>query len=427
MKKDLYNKIFAPSSCLTQQLLIGYLKGTLTEHETHKAEEHLIDCELCSEALDGLILINNENVLAGVTADVKKVAHGKENKRRVAPFGIWMAAAASVAIIIASIIGLKFITTADDNQLAMKSPYLSDSLMRKSTAAEETIKTEAPKIKEEDNNDVEQEISDLIKPPSPPQTESMHEVSEINVEEKPIDDNVKKDENKIAIVENKSIRSENNTSDAVFNEEQSTRQSAIRAGGRQTQTQTLSKSNAPAAANPVMVADHNLVTFIHDLKIINYSEKVINETLLEPEIKHTEAQFASPEEKQKQVSVDKAIITSYKEKVTPALKAYSDKNYTASITLSNNLLKENPSDINALFYSGMSYYYLNNYTEATKLFSVLSQNNDNIFYEEAIFYLAVCQLNLNNKTKARNLFKEVVELNSFYKARALEQLNNLNY
>ncbi|MBA3283963.1 MAG: tetratricopeptide repeat protein, partial [Nitrosopumilus sp.] len=196
---------------------------------------------------------------------------------------------------------------------------------------------------------------------------------------------------------------------------------------RQTQTQTLSKSNAPAAANPVMIADHNLVTFIHDLKIINYSEKVINETLLEPEIKHTEAQFASPEEKQKQVSVDKAIITSYKEKVTPALKAYSDKNYTASITLSNNLLKENPSDINALFYSGMSYYYLNNYTEATKLFSVLSQNNDNIFYEEAIFYLAVCQLNLNNKTKARNLFKEVVELNSFYKARALEQLNNLNY
>src|SRR5690606_5363895 len=98
--------------------------------------------------------------------------------------------------------------------------------------------------------------------------------------------------------------------------------------------------------------------------------------------------------------------------------------YTLAIGYLNNLLIENHNDYNALFYSGMSYFQLENYMKAREFFQKLNENNNHTFYEETKYYLALSHLNLDNKIQAKNLLEDVIKINSFYKDRAQEQLKN---
>ena len=47
--------IFCRTNCLSLEQLIGYAEDRISPLERHSVEKHLIDCELCSEALDGVI------------------------------------------------------------------------------------------------------------------------------------------------------------------------------------------------------------------------------------------------------------------------------------------------------------------------------------------------------------------------------------
>ena len=45
--------IFQPTKCLTIEQIEGYLKEKSSEEERYQIENHLIDCELCTDALEG--------------------------------------------------------------------------------------------------------------------------------------------------------------------------------------------------------------------------------------------------------------------------------------------------------------------------------------------------------------------------------------
>ncbi len=62
------DKIFSRSGCLTQDMLYGYLNETLSNKDKHIVEKHLMDCDMCSDALEGLsLVVNRENIPAIVT------------------------------------------------------------------------------------------------------------------------------------------------------------------------------------------------------------------------------------------------------------------------------------------------------------------------------------------------------------------------
>lgn len=54
MNDTSFNDIFAATDCPTQQQLLNYVQGRLSPQEKHEIEMHLADCELCSEAVEGL-------------------------------------------------------------------------------------------------------------------------------------------------------------------------------------------------------------------------------------------------------------------------------------------------------------------------------------------------------------------------------------
>jgi hypothetical protein len=47
--------IWTPTTCLSKQQLLDYVQQKIDEEELHVVERHLIDCSLCSDAVDGLL------------------------------------------------------------------------------------------------------------------------------------------------------------------------------------------------------------------------------------------------------------------------------------------------------------------------------------------------------------------------------------
>lgn len=60
-KQLLYQQLFqAKGNCLTEEQVINYVQNSLSQKEQHHIEKHLLSCELCNEAVEGLLLIQKE-------------------------------------------------------------------------------------------------------------------------------------------------------------------------------------------------------------------------------------------------------------------------------------------------------------------------------------------------------------------------------
>lgn len=57
MGQSLQHKIFTETGCIHRDKLMGYHHHSLPAAEKHQVETHLLDCELCSDALDGFALV----------------------------------------------------------------------------------------------------------------------------------------------------------------------------------------------------------------------------------------------------------------------------------------------------------------------------------------------------------------------------------
>jgi anti-sigma factor RsiW len=56
-----FNDIFIPTTqCPAQQQLLDYVQGKLSTAAQHEVEKHVADCELCSDALEGLAAIQQK-------------------------------------------------------------------------------------------------------------------------------------------------------------------------------------------------------------------------------------------------------------------------------------------------------------------------------------------------------------------------------
>jgi hypothetical protein len=56
------NKIFKKSNCLNKDEIEKYKLNELSGEELHKVESHLIDCPLCSDAIDGALMLDNDSL-----------------------------------------------------------------------------------------------------------------------------------------------------------------------------------------------------------------------------------------------------------------------------------------------------------------------------------------------------------------------------
>lgn len=60
IRRERIFKIFTPVRCLSRDQLPRYLNGNMTDLEKHLIEQHLVDCDLCHDAIESLQNVKNQ-------------------------------------------------------------------------------------------------------------------------------------------------------------------------------------------------------------------------------------------------------------------------------------------------------------------------------------------------------------------------------
>lgn len=101
---------------------------------------------------------------------------------------------------------------------------------------------------------------------------------------------------------------------------------------------------------------------------------------------------------------------------------FSEGNYKTALNRYNTILEKYPDDVNALFYSGLCYYNLNEYSRAQVQFhETLISKYDN-FYEEAEWLLAKSYWLEGQTEKAKAIFTIIAKKNGYYANEARKML-----
>ena len=73
--------IFNHTECLSEDMLTKYISGKLSPAQKHELEKHLLDCEMCSDAVEGMSMISDKNKIPKITSELnKKIQHRVEKK-----------------------------------------------------------------------------------------------------------------------------------------------------------------------------------------------------------------------------------------------------------------------------------------------------------------------------------------------------------
>lgn len=97
------NNIFSQTDCLSEEVIIKYLQGKLSSSEKHLVERHLIDCEMCSDAMEGLKMIGAKQKIQVITSDINHQIELRTSPKKAKVFFLeyrtQLAAAAAVILL----------------------------------------------------------------------------------------------------------------------------------------------------------------------------------------------------------------------------------------------------------------------------------------------------------------------------------------
>ncbi len=148
--------IFAGSDCLSQKVLQDYLNDKLSNEEKRIVEEHLIDCILCTDELEGLASMKDRRKLEGIVDSIQQELGVSDGRRlRIRPAFQLAAAIAVIFIVTGTIFLVDYLS--DNGTREMISQSMEDKTSPENTVTEkhepkETYKTQPATNVEDDIN-----------------------------------------------------------------------------------------------------------------------------------------------------------------------------------------------------------------------------------------------------------------------------------
>ncbi len=371
-----YENLFNDSGkCLTPEQMKLYVQNVLSPIEKRNVENHLLECEFCSDAVEGLKQANfaeYQNEVAILNRQIKRRV--KYNSRKHIFYSPWkiIAVAASVLflILLSGIYFDWFLHTRFENvakNIQDLSSKVSNLAMLKKDERKDTITI----IKEKN--------ADNIYSSTATATEDITPLSEsANAE---IDSTKKPEEQTVAALDKDAaeVLSKNNVAANSKNEV------AISADEELKSTSKMKSLSSPSASIPS--ANYNNVN----------NENVAAKKIAIPQ---------NPDE-------------------TEGLKQYNAKNFVKAISSLNNVVAKEPTNFQAKYYLGMSYMQAGKYIEAIKQFDAIMLSNNQDWFDDARYQKALSHLKIEDELTAKNLFEQIVSENGKYKTEAQQQLDGL--
>lgn len=104
---------------------------------------------------------------------------------------------------------------------------------------------------------------------------------------------------------------------------------------------------------------------------------------------------------------------------------YQEGNFAEAVVYFEQVLEEQPGQIGANLYTGISYFELERYNEAGTSLNKVIDHQDNLYVEQAEWYLGLCLLATNENYRARRQFAKIASSNSVYKSDAEKILRKI--
>lgn len=154
------------SPCLTEEQLLAYIDGKMSAAEQYEAELHITDCAMCSDAVDGWLLVKNrekalafpaEVTMAAAAAPLAATQQEEKPEPKVIPLQnnrrrLWLSIAASVAVILVIAATISIIAPGKDQQLAentaVKKPGSPTQALPAPPAEKNIVRTDSPPVAE---------------------------------------------------------------------------------------------------------------------------------------------------------------------------------------------------------------------------------------------------------------------------------------
>ena len=372
------NNVFVDSKCLSLEQLKLYHEDKLSPREKHTVENHLLDCELCSQALSGFA------VAAVTVTDVADV-----NKRidlltgaKAAPVFTPKAWFSMAAVVVMSISAYFLYNAFQPRQKSLADnnpPVKQQDIFTSGEPPKNTI------VLDNKNADVKELIT--AKHSDIPQVK----VEELHPNEAFTMEMLEMKSPDIIVTDKKNSLDENST------------------------------------RVPVLILQTD--TFILDLKVTDYDKYYfVNLQNLKPLGHNTDPVFENDKERDNGGGVYKLQeweVTTTAQVLHSALVKFNAQEYDNALKLFNVLVNHNADDVNALFYGGVCYFNSGNTEKALDFFTRVMSSSNGSFYEEAKWYKALTYLKKRDADNARRLFSEIVSANGFYKEQAKEKLKSL--
>ena len=380
--KDLHDNenIFSMSGHLTKEQLVQYHLGQILKEERYELEKHLVDCELCKDALSGMALMPGYKGIDKIRKDIRKIARPKPGiMNQVAWRNVIISASVLSLVILATLSYIYFTGTAkiskDINPLSSANPP------QRTIVPVQTNSSVAIENKKETNSAIDSSDPSL---PGERRSATTENKNSLNRTEK------------IELLKPKS----SNGVDEKF------------------------KKNENGKLKYLFLPTY----YIEDLKIVDYSEKYSTrpsilskfETGVRAQFKDKAQQADALNEKENETQE----IT-YKSFLEDALVNYKNKNYNDALDKLNLISHYFPNDLNALFYSGLCHYQLGHLNLALSNFAASAKKRNNPLYEEAKWYEALTEIKQNKIAEAKQLLIQIADEDGFYKEQAQNKLAEL--
>jgi len=450
---DRLNNIFSETECLSAEVLMAYAEDKLNAQERYQVEKHLTDCELCSDALEGLSLLKDKTrlpkLMAGINSAISKRVDKKEARVFRFDFRMRLAVAALIIIVLGFTFLFKYVFQ------EQKKDMMAQRMIKEPDIIKEEKK---PLEKNIDSNTYNQHETETVNAAKPGRTITIKDAEKNSKEQ--IDNNIpvvseyvtNEPKNEVTGGDQQIDRAgyfgskgkETDSSKVLLGKADEDKYHANTLSFAQDYKSSAGENLQKAVADSISVTSGYGVetkTTSQSPVVANNSTVVKNTSYAynkEPE-KREEAKDESKFDKktadmsEEVPTVSGAIATSSPNnsfqaddgRYSAAVQKFYNNDYSGSEVILESYLKDKPDDANALYYCGVSCYNLAQYDKAITYLEKAIKVKQNNYIESAQWYLALSYIGKNENNKADSLLNQIVKANGSFKAKAEQKLMDL--
>ena len=411
--KTKFENIFSKTECISLEMKRKYIKKKLSRKDMFLVEKHLLDCQMCSDEMEGLTNLKDINQLAEINNEIKHSVFSKSRKKSPKIFSLNVSnRILSMAAISIIVLGIAFIVS---------------NLIDKKNAEYMAVKTES----ENDSSDKVQfernKENDIVIDEFETETKALKTTK--NIEEKI--EQYSKTENKYMpaeeeIVETETIEKQNlSIAEAV-------ELNIVQDVEEEEQIFEMLDESVHNEDIEQQVEDISLSEASQSMAIANVPKAVKKEEV-QKSIARNEDKLASNKHMQisnssKNRSMKNAIeVQNFEpQNLGKAISKFNSGKYKSAVKLFEKKILQMPNNYQAIYYAAVCYFELKKYEKSLDKFNSIISAKNIEFYEIAQLKKAEILIIHKKYADAELLLEEIIDNNGKFANEAFELLKKIN-